>query len=96
MSSVDICPQCQYLLPFEKDRVFHSPLADLLETNDTLTDARRRLAEEVVADLSLSIKVLEEQMSRLRKSVDRLKLYRHQHQLLLSKVRDFPDRKSVV
>ena len=90
MSSVDICPQCQYLLPFEKDRVFHSPLADLLETNDTLTDARRRLAEEVVADLSLSIKVLEEQMSRFRKSVDRLKLYRHQHQLLLSKVRDFP------
>ena len=90
MSNFDICPRCQYILPFEKDRAFHSPLAELLGTNHVLTGSRRYLAQEVVADISLSIRILEEQISRLQKSADRLKLYKHEHEVLLSKFRDFP------
>lgn len=90
MSNVDICPQCQQILPFRLDRVFHSPLAQLLCTNHAPTNPQRRLAEELVADLSLSIRIMEEQISRLRKSADTLRFHRQEHEALLSKFRDFP------
>jgi hypothetical protein len=90
MSNVDICPQCQLILPFEQNRVFISPLAQLSRTNDPPNGAERHLIEEVVADTSLSIRILEKQISCLRTTADRLKLYKQEHEVMLSKFRHFP------
>ena len=90
MCNIDICPKCYYILPFEEGRDFNSPLAKYLGTNHIPTDTERRIAEEVIAEISLSIKILEEQMSRLRKSTKMLELYKREHEVLLSRFQDFP------